>query len=138
MSLSPRKIQRGTTDVAIGIQPGGVVRIAGVFRDTGSEPWLYNLFAEIHQEAQTQQLEEVVLDLRNLTYANADAWRNLILLLRLIKGPPRATYRLRVRTNLSYQWQRVGIPILSAFGGSMLSIEAINYLSADSSSADKT
>lgn len=137
MSLSPRKLQRGATDIAIGIHPGNVVRIAGVFRETGDEPWLYNLLAEIHQEAQNQQLEEVVLDLRHLSYANADAWRNLVLLMRLIKGPPRATYRLRMQTNLAHQWQRVGIPTLSAFGGSMLSIEATNYLSADSDSSDK-
>ena len=72
------------------------------------------------------QCGELVLDLRALSYANAEGWRNLVLLLRLLKGPPRAAYKLLLLTNMTHQWQRVGIPTLSLFGGSMLNIDSRN------------
>ncbi len=124
MNLAPRKICRGSTVVEVGLSPGNVVRVSGVFRETGEEPWLQDLLVSIHEEAQRIRLDELLLDLRDLTYANAEGWRNLVLLLRLLKGPPRASYKLLMLTNMAHQWQRVGIPTLSVFGGSMLNIES--------------
>lgn len=124
MNLAPRKICRGSTVVEVGLSPGNVVRVSGVFRETGEEPWLQDLLVSIHEEAQRIRLDELLLDLRDLTYANAEGWRNLVLLLRLLNGPPRASYKLLMLTNMAHQWQRVGIPTLSVFGGSMLNIES--------------
>ena len=126
MILATRKVCRGSTVVEVGLSPGNVVRISGVFRETGEEPWLQDLLVSVHEEAQRVRLDELVLDLRSLTYANAEGWRNLVLLLRLLKGPPRASYKLLMLTNMTHQWQRVGIPTLSVFGGSMLNIDSRN------------
>lgn len=136
MSLSPRRLSRGSAVVDVGAPPGNVVRVRGVFRETGGDPWLYSLLEVIHGEAQAAHLPEVVLDLRELSYANADGWRNLVLLLRLMKGPPVASYKLRMLTNMAHQWQRVGIPTLSVFGAGVLTIESTSTELEESDSVD--
>ncbi len=115
MSLPVREFKRGSADVLIS-ERSNVLRISGILRDPEVQSWLYPLFEDVHRAAAHSKLSEVVLDLRALEYANAAAWRCIVLWLRLLREDQHARYRLHIQSQPRYQWQRVGIPALVAFG----------------------
>ena len=125
----------GTTKIEIGLPPGHVMKLSGILRDANVQSWLFPLLEQVHREALESTLAEVVLDVRDLTYASADGWRSLMLWLRLIRDTPGGGFKLRLLTNLSHQWQLVGIPTLVIFGGHHLIVESSEE--ASSATGDK-
>src|SRR5262245_6934064 len=119
MKLKTRDVLRPGAQLAVFDQ---TVRLAGVLREVDTDVWLSPVFTEVHDRAVETRLREVVLDLRRLEYANAGVWRCIVEWLRRIRES-RWQYRLRVRSELSYRWQRVGLPALSIFGDDWLQID---------------
>jgi hypothetical protein len=70
--LSARQVRRPTALVSITSQ---TVRISGVLREIDTDEWLSPLLSDVHEQAVAHALPEVVLDLRDLTYANAALWK---------------------------------------------------------------
>lgn len=115
MSHSRRRVVRSTVRVDVWAAPGNVVRMTGVMREPDVGSWLVPLIEEIHAGALEAKLDEVVLDIRTLEYANAALWRCLVLWLKRIRDASE-TYRLRLISNPVHRWQSVGVPALKVFG----------------------
>lgn len=104
---------------------GEIVRLTGVIRDANVEGWFAPLISTIHTRAITTPLREVVLDIRDLEYANAAFWRCMVRWLKRIQSTSPAPYRLRVLCNLRRTWQAVALPTLRVFGVDVSGIEHI-------------
>ncbi len=124
MRLASLRQRIGTATIEVGLPPGNLVRVRGVLREQGHERELPALLEAIHFDALRLSLSEIVLDLRELSYASADFWRSLVLWLRWMQAPPVAKYRLRILANPSHNWQSIGMSTLSAFGGKHLAVES--------------
>jgi hypothetical protein len=95
----------------------------GVLRDADVHVWLSALVDEIHERAVGRKLAEVIVDLRELEYANAAAWRCFIYWLRKLDAESRQKYKLRIRGNPAQSWQSLGIRALVPFSRERLVIE---------------
>jgi hypothetical protein len=91
------------------------VRFVGTIREPDVGAWLHPLIEQVHRAAVADQLPEVVLDIRELQYANASFWRCIVLWLKRIGEGTDGSYVLRIRSDATYQWQKVGVPALHAF-----------------------
>lgn len=121
MTLLPRPIVRSALRV---VSPGAATLVLeGVFREPNAEEWFCPLVDDVHRRAVTEDYPEVVLDLSNLEYANASAWKCFVYWLRKLRADERAHYNLRIRTNQRHRWQRIGMPSLIVFGQDRLIIE---------------
>ena len=122
MSTSVVSTERGGARIQVG-EEGDIIRISGVLRDADAESWVWPIFESVHRAACSSGAAEVVLDLRGLEYANAAAWRCIVLWLRRLHVDASARYCLCIRSQPSYQWQRVAIPSLLIFGKDRLRVQ---------------
>jgi hypothetical protein len=99
------------------------VAFEGLMREPHPDAWFVPLIDEAHAKAVAEQLREVVLDIRRLSYANAAAWKCLVYWVKKMQQDRRACYRLRVLCEEAHSWQHVGMPALRVFGGERLVIE---------------
>jgi len=98
----------------------------GLMREPHPDTWFVPLINEAHTHAVSDRLREVVLDIRNLSYANAAAWKCLVYWLKRMHQDSRASYRLRILCEQAHSWQHVGMPALRVFGGDRLVIEVFD------------
>jgi hypothetical protein len=99
------------------------VAFEGLMREPHPDTWFLPLINEAHGHAVNDRLREVVLDIRQLSYANAAAWKCLVYWLKRMHQDSRAGYRLRILCEQAHSWQHVGMPALRVFGGERLVIE---------------
>jgi hypothetical protein len=100
-----------------------VVAFEGLMREPHPDTWFVPLIDEAHGKAVAEQLREVVLDIRKLSYANAAAWKCLVYWVKKMQQDRRAAYRLRVLCEEAHSWQHVGMPALRVFGRERLVID---------------
>jgi hypothetical protein len=120
-ALVAREVRRPTALLSVA---GQAVRISGVLREMDTDQWLSPLFSEVHAQAVEAELPEVVLDLRNLSYANASLWKCIVGWLKLLRHDARGAYSLRVRSDPRHRWQQLGLPALGVFGAERLILES--------------
>src|SRR5690349_21829133 len=77
----------------------------GTLREADIHVWLSALVDEVHERAVGRKLAEVIVDLRELEYANAATWRCFIYWLRKLDAESRRKYTLRIRGDASRSWQ---------------------------------
>ena len=99
------------------------VAFAGLMREAHPDTWFVPLINEAHGRAVNDRLREVVLDIRQLSYANAAAWKCLVYWLKRMHQDSRAGYQLRILCEQAHSWQHVGMPALRVFGGERLVID---------------
>jgi hypothetical protein len=119
--LTARQVKRPTAMISVA---GQAVRISGVLREIDTDEWLSPLFLEIHAEAVGAELPEVVLDLRELSYANAALWKCIVGWLKLLRRDTRGAYALRVLSDTRHRWQQLGLPALGVFGAERLILQS--------------
>lgn len=124
MRLASMRQRIGTATIEVGLPPGNLIRLHGVLREQGQQRDLPAMLEAIHLDAIRLGLQEIVLDLRELSYASADFWRSLVLWLRWMQSPPVARYKLRILANPSHGWQGIGMSTLSVFGGKHLAVDS--------------
>jgi hypothetical protein len=89
---------------------GNTLRVEGVVDERGLREWFEPVLADLHQRAVKAGMAEVVLDLRNLTYANAGTFASLVTWLRRAKD--NEAYRVRIRTSKASRWQALEVAAL--------------------------
>lgn len=122
MSAPSGSTERGGAHIQVA-QEGTSIRISGVLRDADAESWIWPIFESVHRAACSNRVTEVVLDLRHLEYANAAAWRCIVLWLRRLHVDESALYSLCIKSQPAFQWQRVAIPSLLIFGKDRLLVQ---------------
>jgi len=90
------------------------IRMEGVIREADAGTWLDPLMDEIHRTALRAALDEVILDIRRLEYANAVVWRCLVQWIRRMREL-RDAYRIVILSDPNRHWQAVGAPALRTF-----------------------
>ncbi len=105
------------------VTAGNVVKLAGVLRDADVGVWLRPVIQEVHRNAMARALEQVIVDIRQVEYANASAWKCFVYWLRLLEDEDGAAYTLKLLCDESRRWQSSGVPFLSVFSQNRLSIE---------------
>ena len=115
MSLRGKVVKRGSARIEVWLHNSNLIRIEGVMREMGVGDWMLPLIDEIHTTARVERLAEVVLDIRDLEYANAAVWRCLVHWVKRVRQQDDAAYKLRVVSNPGCSWQRIGVPSLRAF-----------------------
>jgi hypothetical protein len=100
-----------------------IIAFEGLMREPHPDTWFVPLIDEVHGKAVAEQLRELVLDIRRLSYANAAAWKCLVYWVKKMQQDRRAYYRLRVLCEEAHSWQHVGMPALRVFGGDRLVID---------------
>lgn len=124
MRLASLRQRIGSATIEVGVHPGNIVRLQGVLREQAHQRDLPAVLEAVHLDAVRLGVHEIVLDLRELSYASADFWRSLVLWLRWMQAPPVARYKLRILANPSHNWQSIGMSTLSVFGGKHLAVES--------------
>jgi hypothetical protein len=119
--LITRQVKRPTALLSVASQ---TVRISGVLREMQTDEWLSPLLNDVHEQAVAAGLPEVVLDLRDLSYANAALWKCIVDWLKLLRRDTRGSYSLRVRSDPRHRWQQLGLPALGVFGAERLILES--------------
>jgi hypothetical protein len=99
------------------------LELRGVLREIDAQTWLSPLVREVHRLAVAQKLDEVVLDLRELEYANASLIKCLVEWMRLIRDEGTVRYRVRVRSTNAHRWQKVGIAGVEALAKGLMTVE---------------
>jgi hypothetical protein len=115
VTLAPRLVERGSARIDVWAEARNVVRIHGVMREPAVGDWLLPLIDEIHGTARAEHLQEIVLDIQELEYANAAVWRCLVHWVRRVRQQGAAPYSLRIVSNPECSWQRIGVPSLRPF-----------------------
>jgi hypothetical protein len=123
MSSTPSRVVRGAVQVRIWEQGHNIVALVGVISEPDVARWLQPLLEDIHQAALVRGLDEVILDIRNLEYANAALWKCLVVWLKRIREPRERIYGLRLRANDQHRWQQIGVPTLRIFGADRLRVD---------------
>lgn len=122
MSAPGGSTERGGAHILVA-EEGTTIRISGVLRDADAESWIWPIFESVHRTACSRGATEVVLDLRSLEYANAAAWRCIVLWLRRLHVDESARYSLCIKSQPAFQWQRVAISSLLIFGKDRLMVQ---------------
>lgn len=121
MKLLHEPVVRGPLRV---FSPRGVpdtVALAGVLREPDPESWLRPLMDDLHARANADGIATLTLDLRELQYANAAAWRCIVYWIRLVREPS-CRYRLRILGADKHTWQKVGMASLTVFTSERLEV----------------
>jgi hypothetical protein len=100
---------------------GGGVAFRGIIREPDPASWLVPLIEEMHAAARHSELATVQVDLRELEYANAAAWKCFVFWLKRM-ADDRVSYRLHFLCNESHRWQSVGMSTLRVFGGDRVQV----------------
>jgi hypothetical protein len=101
--------------------------LQGTLREgEGEACWLRPLIEELHRRAVERDLAQIVVDIREVEYANAAAWKCFVHWLRLAREDQAARYSLRIVANHQRKWQQLGLPALRAFGGAHLEIQVFD------------
>ena len=118
MRLLQKAVQRGALQVTP--SPDGAA-FKGVIREADPESWLGPLVDELHGAALRTQVETLEVDLRELEYANAAAWKCFVYWLKRMADDS-AQYHLHFLCNESHRWQQVGMSTLRVFGGDRVQV----------------
>ena len=116
MSLPRQTITVDGATIDVGRLGTHVVIMSGVLRERGDGAWLDGLVREWHQAAVKHEMPEVVLDLRELTYANSAVFKCLASWIRMLHSDPKALYSLRILYDQRQRWQDIGLKALSYLG----------------------
>lgn len=111
-----RVVARSGVEVTLWAAPGNRVRFTGVIREADVGAWLMPLVEEVHGVAIEHALDEVVIDLRGLEYANAALWRCFVQWVKKLRQASGPSYVLRLITDPAHAWQAVGVPALKIIG----------------------
>lgn len=117
MTLPAQDIHRDNVRVIVADEGPNVVLLTGVLRQVDDRDWLAQLIGEWHEAAVAAECPEIVLDLRELEYANSAVWKCLTNWVRLIHRDQRAVYCLRIRARAGAHWQQLGLSALQLVGG---------------------
>jgi hypothetical protein len=118
MRLLHKTLQRGPLSI---LPTGGGAAFKGVIREADPASWLGPLVDELHGAALRTQVESVEVDLRELEYANAAAWKCFVYWLKRM-ADDNARYRLHFLCEESHRWQQVGMSTLRVFGGERVQV----------------
>jgi hypothetical protein len=113
MSLRRQTVTSHGATIDVGRLGGHVVTMSGVLRERGDGAWLEGLIREWHQAAVKHELPEVVLDMRELAYANSAVFKCLTSWIRLLHSDGDALYSLRILYDKGQRWQAIGLKALS-------------------------
>jgi hypothetical protein len=94
----------------------------GVLRDADVGKWLQPIIDRVHADALLRGTNEITVDICDVEYANASAWKCFVYWLRLLSDDKNASYRLRLVCDKRRHWQNVGVPFLRVFGSERLSL----------------
>ena len=93
---------------------GNVVTLSGEIDQASPKTFLGPFFEGIHAAAEQENLREVKVDIRRLTFLNSSAVKELIAwVLKRNRLPPGKKYVLDFIYDSSILWQRVTLPTLS-------------------------
>jgi hypothetical protein len=93
---------------------GNVVTILGNIDQASPKTFLAPFFDEIHVAAEKEDVREIKVDIRGLSFLNSSAVKELIAwVLRRNRLPPEKKYVLEFIYDSSILWQRVTMPTLS-------------------------
>ena len=93
---------------------GNVVTLRGEIDQASPKVFLGPFFDGIHTAAEQENLREVKVDIRHLTFLNSSAVKELIAwVLRRNRLPPGKKYAIEFVYESSILWQRVTMPTLS-------------------------
>lgn len=121
MKLLEHSIERPNLHI-VAVDDNALV-FRGVLREADIHVWLSTLVDEVHERAVVRRLPEVIVDLRQLEYANAAAWKCFVYWIQKLDGESRGKYTLRIRGNAGHSWQGVGIRALLPFSPERLVVE---------------
>jgi hypothetical protein len=116
--LFQKSVQRGPLQILPG---DGSVIFKGVIREPDPASWFGPLIEELHASAVRQERASVEVDLRELEYANAAAWKLFVFWLKRMTDD-KATYQLRFLCNEAHRWQQIGMSTLRVFGGERVQV----------------
>ncbi|MFO0662266.1 MAG: hypothetical protein U0165_20910 [Polyangiaceae bacterium] len=119
MLLKRKEFDRASAHVEV---TGHTIRIRGVIGEPDTTPWLSELLGDVHQDAVASKIPEVVLDIRQLRYANAAWSRALLVWLRRVRENKENTYCIRLLCDPIIRWQKYSVPPLQSFGADRLVI----------------
>jgi hypothetical protein len=123
MSSTLKHTSHPTAQLCLGGEGPNALQFKGVLREIDPSVWLMPLVREVHRLAVERQLDEVVVDLRELEYANAALFKCLVEWIRMMREEQAVHYRLRVRSAPKHRWQQVGVAGLRAVGAELVEIE---------------
>jgi hypothetical protein len=118
MRLLQKSVQRGALQVTPSLSGAA---FKGVIREADPESWLGPLVDELHGAALSARVETVEVDLRELQYANAAAWKCFVYWLKRMTDD-NAQYRLHFLCDDAHRWQQVGMSTLRVFGGDRVQV----------------
>jgi hypothetical protein len=119
MLLKRQEFDRASAHVEV---TGHTIRFRGVIGDPDTSPWLSELLSEVHKDALSSKIPEVVLDIRQLRYANAAWSRALLFWLRRVRETQGSAYSIRLLCDPIIRWQKYSVPPLQSFGADRLVI----------------
>jgi hypothetical protein len=97
MMLDYLRFVRGGAEITVGAAGGNSIAFTGTLREVSVGEWLNPLIQKVHAQAIGRGMSEIVVDIRELVYANAAMWTCLVGWLRMLRSDPGATYNLRPR-----------------------------------------
>ena len=118
-ALQRKALERATVRIEVA---GHTVRIRGVLGEPDTSPWLSGFLGDIHRDAMSNKVPEVILDIRQLRYANAALSRVLLMWLRQVRETGEGAYSIRLLCDPIIRWQKFSVPPLQTFGADRLVI----------------
>ncbi len=83
-----------------------------------------DFFTQVHDNAVSAHLPEVILDMRRLEFMNSSSFKVLVTWVSNIHDlEPEQRYRIRVQSNASIPWQKRSLQSLTYFAVDLVSVE---------------
>ena len=104
---------------------GGALRLSiRGYADADVQPVLEPYFSQVHAEAQTENMSEVVVDVHELVFINSSGFKALVGWLgQLNTLAPQRQYRIRFVRNAGQRWQVRSFDALQRMSCGLVSIE---------------
>ena len=128
MTTSPTQPQAVKPEVHVSIGPTqeNVITFTGLMREVDPGSWFLPLIDEVHGKLLAGRINNVVVDIRKLTYSNAAGWKCFVYWMKRMQEDERSTYRMCILCEETLGWQQVGMSALRVFGGDRLQLKVYN------------
>lgn len=126
MTSGPTQATRPQVKVDVGPSQENVVVIEGIMREIDPASWFQPLIDDVHGKLIAGRINNLVVDIRKLSYANAAGWKCFVYWLKKMQEDERAAYRMCILCEETLGWQQVGMSALRVFGGERLLLKVYN------------
>ncbi len=93
--------------------------------DVAALPKVEQLVKALHDQATTQKVAEVTLDVRDVSFMNSSCFTKLIgWITRVREMAAESRYRIRIKSNQQVLWQRRSLHALQCFAVDLITIES--------------